>query len=151
LLALGRPLAGRVLLIDALNTGFKEIEVKRDAACPLCGENPTMTELHTTPAACAAPQKVAEISAEQLKKEMASATPPFLLAVRNQDEFDERRIPASVLIPLPQLADRYAELDPNREMVVHCKSGGRSSRAIQFLQTKGFTKMRNLAGGIMGY
>lgn len=94
---------------------------------------------------------IAEISADQLKKEMASANPPFLLDVRNQDEFDERRIDGSYLIPLPVLAERFGELDPNRDMVVHCKAGGRSARAIQFLQSKGFTKLRNLVGGIETY
>jgi adenylyltransferase/sulfurtransferase len=94
---------------------------------------------------------IEEISADELKKEMAAAQPPFLLDVRNPDEFEERRIDNSVLIPLPELAARYKELDPKREMVVHCRLGGRSAKAIQFLQSKGFTKMRNLVGGIEAY
>lgn len=103
-----------------------------------------MTNLNTAPT-------IPEITADQLKKEMASPNPPFLLDVRNQDEFDERRIENSTLIPLPVLEQRFAELDPSQDIVVHCKSGGRSARAIQFLQSKGFTKLRNLVGGIMAY
>jgi rhodanese-related sulfurtransferase len=89
-------------------------------------------------------QKIAEITAEQLKKEMASANPPFLLDVRNQDEFNKCRIEGSHLIPLPILPERYTELDPSRDIVVHCRLGGRSAKAISFLRSKGFTKLRNL-------
>jgi adenylyltransferase/sulfurtransferase len=149
ILGIGKPLSGRVLLLDALNAGFKEITVKQDPSCPLCGEKPIMTTLSDTNAACAAPMP--EITAEQLKKEMASAHPPFLLDVRNRDEFDERRIDGSHLIPLPELEQRYTELDPTRDMVVHCKLGGRSAKAIKFLQSKGFSKLRNLLGGIESY
>ena len=146
ILNIGTTLAGRLLLVDGLNATFKDIAVAKDPTCPVCGENPTMTTLNT-----ANPAPIAEITAEQLKKEMASANPPFLLDVRNQDEFDERRIPNSHLIPLPDLATRFEELDPSVDMVVHCRSGMRSAKAITFLQTKGFTKMRNLVGGILGY
>lgn len=153
-LGIGVPLAGRVLLIDGLNAGFKEIFVEQDTSCPACGKKP-MTKLNETNAACATgpsrTEAVPEITAEQLKKEMASAHPPFLLDVRNQDEFDERCIEGSVLIPLPVLEQRYGELDPKRVMVVHCHLGGRSARAIKFLQSKGFTKLRNLVGGIEAY
>ena len=142
ILGIGKTLAGGVLLINGLDATFRDITVPRDPSCPACGEKP-MTNLNAN--------TIAEISADQLKKEMASANPPFLLDVRNQDEFDQRRIENSVLIPLPVLAQRYTELDPNRDMVVHCHLGGRSARAIQFLQTKGFTKLRNLVGGIEAY
>jgi len=145
ILNIGTPLTNRVMLIDGLNAGFKEIAVIQDPTCPSCGTKP-MTNLTATNAACAAP--IQEITAEELRREMASAAPPFLLDVRNQDEFDERRIDASHLIPLPVLADRFTELDPSRDIVVHCRSGMRSARAIQFLQSKGFTRLRNLAGGL---
>lgn len=144
ILGIGTTLAGRILMIDGLNMRFREISVSPDPACPACGEK-RMTALN--PVAPAIP----EITSEQLKKEMASAHAPFLLDVRNQDEFDERRIEGSVLIPLPVLAERFGELDPASDIVVHCKSGGRSARAIQFLQSKGFTRLRNLVGGIMAY
>jgi sulfur-carrier protein adenylyltransferase/sulfurtransferase len=155
ILGIGTPLAGRILLVDGLNAGFKEIKVSRDPGCPACGEKP-LTELRDNHPACATKQgapkmPIPEITAEELKKEMASPNPPFLLDVRNQDEFDERRIEGSQLIPLPVLAERFTELDPNRDMVVHCKLGGRSAKAIAFLQSKGFTKLRNLVGGIEAY
>ncbi len=144
ILGIGTTLAGRIMLVDGLNAGFKEITVPKDPHCPICGEKPTMTTLTTT-------NNMPEITADQLKKEMASANPPFLLDVRNQDEFDERRIDNSALIPLPELAARFGELDPARDIVVHCRLGGRSAKAIQFLQSKGFTKLRNLVGGIEAY
>lgn len=144
ILGIGQSLAGRILLIDGLATTFKDITIAREPSCPVCGDKPAMTTLHAAPA-------IAEISPEALKKEMASANPPFLLDVRNPDEFAERRIDGSHLIPLPELAARFGELDPSRDMVVHCKLGGRSAKAIQFLQTKGFTKLRNLVGGIEAY
>lgn len=146
ILGIGTTLANRILLIDGFNTGYKDISVSKDPTCPICGETPAMTTLANN-----APAPIPTITAEELKKEMASANPPFLLDVRNQDEFDERRIEGSRLIPLPVLEQRFSELDPGRDIVVHCKSGGRSARAIQFLQTKGFTKLRNLVGGIMAY
>lgn len=144
ILGIGAPLTGRVMLVDSLATGFREITVPRDPACPACGSNPSpqKTETHMT---------IAEITAEQLKAEMASGSSPFILDVRNQDEFDECRIEGSHLIPLPVLAARFGELDPACDMVVHCKLGGRSAKAIQFLQSKGFTKLRNLAGGMEAY
>lgn len=146
ILGIGTSLAGRLLLVDGLNTRFKDISVTRDPSCLVCGERPTMTNLETDQ-----PMPIAEITADQLKKEMASSHPPFLLDVRNQDEFDERRIEGSHLIPLPVLAQRFGELDPGRDMVVHCRLGGRSAKAIEFLQSKGFTKLRNLVGGIEAY
>jgi molybdopterin/thiamine biosynthesis adenylyltransferase/rhodanese-related sulfurtransferase len=155
ILGIGKTLAGRVLLIDGLNAGFKDIAAARDPACPLCGDQPSIAALHETHPACATrgggAKDLPEITAEQLKKEMASASPPFLLDVRNRDEFDERRIAGSTLIPLPELDRRFAELDPSRDTVVHCRMGGRSAKAIQFLQSKGFGKLRNLAGGIEAY
>lgn len=145
ILGIGTSLAGRLLLVDGLTTTFKDIAIAHNPACPVCGEKPTMTNLApNTPA-------IPEITAEQLKKEMASSNPPFLLDVRNQDEFNERRIEGSHLIPLPVLAERFGELDPSVDMVVHCRLGGRSAKAIQFLQSKGFTKLRNLVGGIEAY
>ena len=98
---------------------------------------------------CAAP--IAEITAAELRHELASAHPPFLLDVRNDDEYAARNIPGTYLIPLPVLAERYTELDPTRDMVIHCRLGGRSAKAIEFLRTKGFTRLRNLVGGIEAY
>jgi molybdopterin/thiamine biosynthesis adenylyltransferase/rhodanese-related sulfurtransferase len=152
ILNIGKPLIGRILLIDGLSATFKEIQVTQDPSCPSCGDKPTITKPGDTGTVCAAPPpNVPEITAEELRTELASKAPPFILDVRNQDEYAQKRIEGSYLIPLPVLAERFAELDPSREIVVHCRSGGRSARAINFLQTKGFTKLRNLVGGIEGY
>jgi molybdopterin/thiamine biosynthesis adenylyltransferase/rhodanese-related sulfurtransferase len=150
ILNIGKPLIGRVLLIDGLNATFREIKVTQDPSCPSCGDKPTITKPGDTGAA-PRPSHVPEITAEELRKELSSKAPPFILDVRNQDEYNQQRIEGSHLIPLPVLAERFAELDPSRDIVVHCHSGGRSARAINFLQTKGFTKLRNLVGGIEGY
>ena len=151
ILKIGAPLTGRLLMVDALSMQFKEMTMSKDPACPTCGDAPTITALHDSSApGCAAPS-ADTITADQLRREMASPTPPFLLDVRNQDEFDEQHINGSHLIPLPVLPQRLAELDPTRDMVVHCRSGMRSAKAIAFLREQGFTRLRNLTGGIVAY
>src|SRR5947209_97748 len=157
----GEPLIGRLLLYDALAMKFQEFKVRRNPKCPLCGDHPTIQQLIDYEQFCGvrgqeapAPAVVSatgEITAPQLKARLDRGENLFILDVRNPPEFDICRIPGSVLIPLPELPQRLGELDKNRDMVVHCKSGMRSARAIQFLKQYGFTRLMNLKGGILDW
>ena len=89
--------------------------------------------------------------AEELKKRIDNGENVFILDVRNPEEYQICRIPGSTLLPLPALPQRFRELDPERDMVVHCKSGMRSAKAIQFLREQGFRKLTNLKGGILAW
>ena len=88
---------------------------------------------------------------EELKGRLDRREDLFILDVRNPEEYQICRIPGSTLIPLPALPQRFGELDRDREMVVHCKSGMRSQKAIQFLRQQGFRKLKNLKGGILAW
>jgi adenylyltransferase/sulfurtransferase len=162
ILGTGRPLIGRLLLYDALDMTFRELKVRKNAKCPICGSNPTITGLidyqqfcgvrgaEPEPQAAAATQSDA-ITALELKALWDRGEPPLLLDVRNPEEIAICRIAGSMVIPLPELERRFGELDPAVPMVVHCKSGARSQKAIAFLRAQGFTRLRNLTGGILGW
>jgi adenylyltransferase/sulfurtransferase len=156
ILGQGSPLVGRLLLYDALQMSFREFTVRRNPKCPVCGENPTVTKLIDYEQFCGvgrgeAPVATADITPEDLKKRIDNGEEVFILDVRNPEEYQICRIPGSVLVPLPVLAQRFRELDPERELVVHCKSGMRSAKAIQFLREQGFVKLTNLKGGILAW
>ncbi len=157
ILGAGSPLVGRLLLYDALQMSFREFKVRRNPKCPVCGDKPTVTKLIDYEQFCgvgrgeAPPSATAEITAEQLKKRIDNGEDVFILDVRNPEEYQICRIPGSTLLPLPALAQRLRELDPERDMVVHCKSGMRSAKAIQFLREQGFRKLTNLKGGILAW
>ncbi|MEX1127555.1 MAG: molybdopterin-synthase adenylyltransferase MoeB [Vicinamibacterales bacterium] len=158
----GRPLIGRLLLYDAWNMGFRELKLRRDPACPACGDHPTIRELidyeqfcGVAPAVSAPAADTAhEVSVEQLKATLDTGGPVYVLDVREPNEFQICRIPGSVLIPLAQLPNRLSELPgpgDERELIVHCKMGGRSAKAVKLLQEQGFTRARNLTGGILAW
>ncbi|MCI0377041.1 MAG: molybdopterin-synthase adenylyltransferase MoeB [Gemmataceae bacterium] len=155
----GAPLIGRLLLYDALRMSFQEFKVRRNPHCPMCGDNPTIKQLIDYEQFCgvrgqeAAPAAATgeEITVEELQQLARQGNNVFILDVRNPEEFQICRIPGSVLLPLPQLPQRFGELDKNKDMVVHCKSGMRSAKAIQFLKQQGFTKLKNLKGGILAW
>ncbi len=157
ILGQGSPLVGRLLLYDALQMSFREFRVRRNPRCPVCGEQPTVKQLIDYEQFCgvrgqaAAPAAGAEMTVEELKRRLDRGEELFILDVRNPEEFQICRIPGSTLLPLPSLPQRFAELDREREMVVHCKSGVRSQKAIQFLREKGFGKLTNLKGGILAW
>jgi sulfur-carrier protein adenylyltransferase/sulfurtransferase len=163
LLGKGSPLVGRLLLYDALEMKFQEFKVRRNPKCPVCGDRPTVTKLidyeqfcgvrgQESPAPAAATGgAMSEITAEELKRRLDRGEDLFILDVRNPQEFQICRIPGSTLLPLPELPQRFGELDRNREMVVHCKSGMRSAKAIDLLRQQGFTKLKNLKGGILAW
>src|SRR5438552_2862643 len=162
ILGQGSPLIGRLLLYDALQMTFQEFKVRRNPKCPLCGDRPTITKLidyeqfcglrgQETPAPSAAEASAGETTVTELKRRLDQQEKVFILDVRNPEEYQICRIPGSTLIPLPELPRRFRELDKDREMVVHCKSGMRSARAIQFLRQQGFAKLKNLKGGILAW
>jgi MoaD family protein len=159
ILGAGQPLIGRLLLYDALQMRFRELKLRRDVECPVCGDNPTIRELIDYDAFCGVapanaapvPSAVPEVTAEELKAQIDSGKDVFILDVREPNEYQICRIPGSTLIPLGEVAARSAELDRNREMVVHCKMGGRSAKAVALLQDRGFTRVRNLKGGILSW
>ncbi|HXK61472.1 MAG TPA: molybdopterin-synthase adenylyltransferase MoeB [Acidobacteriota bacterium] len=154
ILGKGESLAGRLLLVDALGMTFRELKLRKNPECPVCGPNPSIRELIDYEQFCGiAPEtretwNEAEITATELKRELESANPPFVLDVRTPHEYQIARIPGVHLIPLQQLPARLQELDPARETVVYCRTGVRSAKAIEIMRAAGFQKLRNLKGGI---
>jgi len=160
IVGIGEPLIGRLLHFDALKMKFREFKVRKDPKCPVCSENPTITELIDYDTFCGIPQAAAaeaaelpvpEISVEQLKAKQDAGEKFVLLDVREQYEYDIARIPGSKLIPLGELHSRLSELDTADEIVIHCKSGYRSSNALRELQAAGFGKLWNVEGGILAW
>jgi adenylyltransferase/sulfurtransferase len=161
ILGKGSPLIGRLLLYDALQMSFQEFKVRRNPKCPVCGDHPTITKLIDYEAFCgvrdqeatapAALDSQSEVTVEDLKRRLDQHEAVFILDVRNPEEYQLCRLPGSTLIPLPELARRVRELDGEREIIVHCKSGMRSLKAQQFLRAQGFRAVRNLKGGILAW
>src|SRR5262245_37398298 len=157
LLGKGEPLIGRLLHYDALAMNFKVYKVRRNPKCPICGENPSIKELIDYDQFCGvrgeeAPAPAAaggDATVEELKQRLDRGEKVFILDVRNPPEYQICKIAGSTLLPLPELPQRLGELDPTREMIVHCKSGVRSAKAVAFLREQGFAKARNLKGGIL--
>ncbi len=159
---IGEPLVGRLLLVDALTMRFRTLKLRKDPSCPICGEHPTQTELIDYEAFCGIPQnngvkpmsetKVPEITVGELKDRMDRGDTPFILDVRQPHEYEIANLGAP-LIPVEELADRLDELESyrDREIVVHCRSGVRSGRAVEMMRGAGFSKAVNLKGGILAW
>ncbi len=163
ILGVGEPLIGRFLIYDALKMRFRELKLRKDPDCPVCGTHPTVTKLidyeqfcgiRPEPAA-AQPTGAAvnewETTSVDLKKRIDAGDDVFILDVREPNEYQICKIPGSVLIPLGELPRRYAELPKDKDIVAHCKMGGRSAKAMEFLQTVGFKRVKNLKGGILDW
>ena len=166
ILGAGQPLVGRLLLYDAFRMRFRELKLRRDPDCPVCGDHPTIRELidydqfcGVTPAAAQPKAKTElppelETAVEDLKARLDRRDPVFILDVREPQEYQICRIAGSTLIPLGDLPNRLAELPSGEgapEIVVHCKSGARSAKAVRQLVDRGFTRVRNLKGGILAW
>ena len=154
IVGIGKPLVGRLLMYDALKMRIREIALSRDPECPICGEHPTIRELIDYDEYCGPRNAHADefdISVAELKTLIDSGQRPILLDVREPFEADICRLEGARLIPLGELPRRIGELDRAGEIVVHCKTGGRSSRAAAILREKGFTRVRNLSGGILAW
>jgi adenylyltransferase/sulfurtransferase len=151
---IGEPLYGRLLQYDALKMEFSEFRLKKDPKCPVCGENPSVTELIDYEGFCGEPAvaeaATAEVSAAVVQAMLERGDDFLLLDVREPDEFEASRIEGSKLVPLGELESRLAELEEwkERPIVVHCHKGGRSAKASELLTAKGFIRVTNLAGGI---
>jgi adenylyltransferase/sulfurtransferase len=149
---IGQPLVGRLLHVDALGMRFREIKLRRDPDCILCGVRPSLDELPDYDSFCGticeAADPVTGIDVREFDALRRSGRPYFLLDVREADELEICRFPESKHIPLAELPERLGEIDPSTTLVVHCKSGGRSARAVAFLRQRGFPQARNLTGGI---
>ena len=153
----GQPLIGRLLLYDALGMSFREMKLRKDPDCPVCGENPTVTELIDYQEFCGIPQaaaaeqenQVPEISVRELKAKMDNGGIQ-VLDVREPYEYEIANIGAP-LIPLNELPQRYEELDRDQTLAVHCRSGARSANAVKLLQERGFENVYNVEGGILAW
>ncbi|MFN0087612.1 MAG: ubiquitin-like small modifier protein 1 [Blastocatellia bacterium] len=159
----GEPLIGRLLLFDALKMKFRELKLRRNPECPLCGDAPTIKGLidydafcGVTPPAAAAPSPAEsdwEVTPAQLKAEIDGGRKITIIDVREPHEWQITNLESlgSRLIPLGQIPERMSEIDPADEVVLHCKMGGRSAKAYDALKKAGYTRIRNLKGGILAW
>jgi adenylyltransferase/sulfurtransferase len=149
ILGIGEPLIGRLIHFDALAFRFREIKLRRDSKCAICGESPSITELKEIEYTCEMPeQTLREIDVHQLKSRMGKDSNFVILDVRELHEVDICRLPDSVVIPLGELPDRLDELDRDAETIIHCKVGARSAKALAILNEAGFTDVCHVIGGI---
>jgi sulfur-carrier protein adenylyltransferase/sulfurtransferase len=153
----GDSLIGRLLLVDALAMKFRELKLRKNPDCPVCGKNPTIKKLIDYQEFCGirgeeAPAEVttSEMEVEELKQRLDRGDDLFILDVREPHEYQICNI-GGHLIPLGDLPKRVNELDTSKEIVAHCRSGVRSAKAVNFLRQAGFKKVHNLAGGILAW
>jgi adenylyltransferase/sulfurtransferase len=157
ILGIGDPLIGRLLRFDALEMSFREYKLRKDPNCPVCGEHPTVTELidyvqfcgvtpEPKPTEIVAPEW--QITPTELVALRASGQRPLVVDVREPHEREIAAIPDSILIPVGDIAARMHELDSSQEIVLYCRTGVRSAKALEQLRSAGFNKLKNLTGGI---
>ena len=159
IIGVGEPLVNRFMIYDALRMRFRELKLRKDPECPVCGENPTIQQLidydqfcGLTPTAIQGEaSEGVDATVEELKARLDHQDDIFILDVREPQEYQICQIPGSKLIPLGDLPKRLSELEGHDEMVVHCKSGVRSAKAVRLLREAGFKKAQNLSGGIMAW
>jgi sulfur-carrier protein adenylyltransferase/sulfurtransferase len=160
ILGIGEPLVGRLLLYDALGMRFRELKLRRNPECPVCGDHRTITKLIDYQEFCGMPNLEApaeavpvfgDIEPVEVKAKQDRGDKFVLIDVREPHEFQICRIPGSTLIPLGDLPKRLGELNPNDEFVMHCKSGVRSGKAVDLLKQSGFKRVRNMKGGILAW
>lgn len=156
-LGIGTPLLGRLLLYDALEMRFREVKIRRDPHCPLCGQQPTIHALVDYHAFCGVhPQSQSmhpdEVTVQQMKAALDNpALGIEVIDVREPDEYQIAHVPGTRLLPLSALAARFGELDPAKSYYLHCKLGGRSMKALEFLRAQGFPHLKSVAGGITAW
>lgn len=158
ILGIGEPLVGRLLLYDALTMRFRELKLRKNPECPICGEHRTITKLIDYQEFCGIPRhapeaaaNAADIEPRDVKAKIAKGDRFVLIDVREPHEWQIGHIPQAKLIPLGELPKRINELDSADEIIAHCKSGARSAKAVEFLQQSGFKKVRNMKGGILAW
>ena len=161
ILGKGEPLVGRLLLIDALSMRFRELKLGRNPECPVCGPNPSITQLIDYEQFCGiAPETkkeekilmngIPQLSVKELKQRIDAGEDVFILDVREPFEYQIANL-GGTLIPMNDVPRRLAEIDRDREIVVQCKMGGRSQRVAEFLAQSGYPKVVNLSGGITAW
>jgi len=156
----GSPLIGRLLLVDALNMRFRELKLRKNRECPVCGDHPTVTELidyqnfcgivPETPQEANVKNGIPQITVKELKRRIDAGEEVQLIDVREPYEYQIAQI-GGKLIPQNDVPQRLADIDRDREVVVHCKSGGRSQRIAEFLKQSGYPRVVNVAGGILAW
>ena len=160
ILGIGEPLVGRLLLFDALGMRFRELKLRKNPECPICGEHRTIHKLIDYHQFCGVPQQPAkqeskvtegEIEVTEVKEKIDRGDNFVLIDVREPHEYQICNIPAAKLIPLGEVGKRLDELDPEADIVIHCKSGMRSARACGILKAAGFKHVRNMKGGILAW
>jgi sulfur-carrier protein adenylyltransferase/sulfurtransferase len=160
ILGIGEPLIGRLLLVDALKMRFRELKLRKNPECPVCGTHPTVTQLIDYQQFCglesesdvqrAVKNGIPQLSVKELKRRMDAGESLFILDVREPFEYRIANI-GGKLIPQNEVPERIGEIDRNQEIIVQCKSGGRSQRIAEFLKQSGFANVANLAGGILAW
>ena len=160
ILGIGEPLIGRLLLVDALKMRFRELKLRKNPECPVCGVHPTVTQLIDYQQFCgfeaaseeqkAVKNGIPQVSAKELKRRMDAGENLFILDVREPFEYQIANI-GGKLIPQNDVPQRIGEIDRDREIIVHCKAGGRSQRIAEYLKQSGFPNVANLAGGILAW
>jgi molybdopterin/thiamine biosynthesis adenylyltransferase/rhodanese-related sulfurtransferase len=160
ILGKGEPLVGRLLLYDALNMRFRELKLRKNPECPICGDRRSIHELIDYHQFCGIPQHEPapeagvsenEIEVTALKAKMDRGDKFILVDVREPHEYQICKIPGSMLIPLGEVPKRLHELNSADDIIVHCKSGVRSGKACDFLRQSGFKKVKNVKGGILAW
>jgi len=161
ILGQGTSLSGRLLLYDAMSMKFREVKLRHDPTCPACGDHPSIGDVTAYEQFCGLPptetneesQAMADydITPSQLKTMMDADADLYVLDVREPHEVAICAIAGTHKIPLGQVAERFAEIPAGQTVVVHCKLGGRSAQAVEFLQAKGYTDVKNVAGGILAW
>jgi len=152
----GTLLIGRLLLFNALDMKFRELKLRRDPQCPVCGEHPTIKKLIDYQQSCGVAPKPAashdEVTVQDMKKALDNPKLGIkVIDVREPDEYKIARVKGVPLLPLSELPKRFAELDPNQQYYIHCKSGGRSMKALKFLREQGFKHLKSVKGGITAW
>lgn len=153
LLGIGEPPLGKLLCYDALSTSFRTLRLRRDPSCRLCGDSPVIDSIFnpetTAPTTCAMPDpSIPSITVQELASRIDAGDDLFIIDVRQPEEEAEGTIPGALLIPLATLPGRIGDLPTEREILVHCKAGGRSAKAVHYLQEAGFENVINVEGGI---
>ncbi len=156
ILGQGDPLIGRLLLFDALGMSFRELKLRRSPKCPICSENPSITEFIDYEQFCGISQTPVEnysdeITVTELDALLKGENPPLVIDVREPHEYEICHLEVARLIPLGQIAEHLHQLSTTEDIIVHCKSGARSRKAVNRLKEMGFARVKNLQGGILAW
>jgi adenylyltransferase/sulfurtransferase len=147
------------MLFNALDMKFRELKLRKDPQCPLCGENPTIKELidyemfcGITPEPAVPQSNPDEVTVQEMKRALEDPKLGIkVIDVREPDEFEIARVEGVPLLPLSQIGERFTELDPNQQYYIHCKAGVRSLKALHFLREQGFKYLKSVKGGISAW